>query len=1621
MTHDPSRSISSDQSSSHSVFQSEAMSHSAQKPEFALEIQALQILESSDDCIKVLDLEGRVLFINSRGQALLGIEDVTPFLQTAWVEFWQRENQQTVFEVLAKAKTGEVCTFQGCCPTLSGEPKWWDSKISPMRGENGQIEQLLCISHDITERKQIEGLQQQAKQKFQESEERYLAIINQAVTGIACTDLDGKLTLVNQKYCGITGYSEAELRQRYISDITHPEDLPRNAELFNRMRTEGTPFEIEKRYIRRDGSIVWVCNSVYVVCDRDGKPQSAVAIVLDISERKKTEAALRASAEQFRLFTAASSDIVYKMSADWQELRLLNDKNLLASTQHSSKTWFEQYIPVEQQPQVIAAIASAIQTKSTFELEHRVIQLDGTIGWMFSRAMPLLNEQGEIVEWLGAASDITARKQAELHAELLTRVTQSLAEVTCVEDIIQAVGKLLSRYLQVSNCALIEINESTNEATIKHCWHQEEMPIKLGTYQLSEFTSEELFQQHELRQTIIVRDVTTDPRIADSNHFTARKIGSFINVPLIRETEWKFTLSIYHQTPYTWHDAEVELVHELANRIWATLERTRVETALRQNQEMFAALVANAPFGVYMIDSEFRFQQANQTAVAVFNIHPLIGQDLAEALRTIWQEPFASEAIGCFRHTLATGEPYYSPPIVEPRADIAEVQSYDWQIHRINLPNGSYGVVCYFYDLSEIKRAEEIIRRNANQDAFLVTLNDALRPLTDSIEIQATANRVLGEYLGASRVTYFEVRGANYIVEQDYVNGVESLQGGYPIESFGAELLAIYRRGHTATSTNVATDPHLSPAQRAAYTAIQIAAYIGVPLVKQGEFVAGLAVHSEHPRNWTSEEIALTEEVAERTWAAAERTCAETALRESEAKYRSLFNSIDQGFCIIEVLFDETGQAVDYCFLEANPAFEKQTGLVNAIGKTVRELVPQHEAYWFEIYGEIALTGDPKRFEKAAKGIGRFYDVYAFRMGKPQERKVAVLFNDISDRKRIEAERERLFNSKQHYANQLQGLTHAALAINSALSVEDVLNVITHQASAIVGTHQAVTSLTINHNWAQATTTIYLSDKYAQWRDYDEAPDGSGIYACVCHLNRPLRMTQAELESHPQWKNFGKAADKHPPLRGWLAAPLVGRDGQNIGLIQLSDKYTGEFTAADEAILVQLAQMASVAIENARLYEAEQQARAVAEAAREEAQMANRVKDEFLAVLSHELRSPLNPILGWAKLLQSRKLDAAKTAQALATIERNAKLQSELIEDLLDVSRILRGKLSLNVTQVNLGPVIRSAMETVRLAAEAKAIQVEADFAPDVGLVSGDSTRLQQVVWNLLSNAVKFTPTGGRVKVRLEQIEEERVNPKHERVNQAREESLDEETGAQAERHDSRPSPSYAQITVSDNGKGIPANFLPYVFDYFRQEDGATTRKFGGLGVGLAIVRHLVELHGGKVTVASDGEGLGATFTVKLPLLQRKKEGDMGQQGSHQRRSHSSPLPLMGLHILVIDDETDSRDFVAFVLEQAGAKVTTAATAREGLVALTQSPPDVLVSDVGMPDIDGYMLMQQVKALPPEQGGQVKAIALTAYAGDFNQQRALQAGFQHHLSKPVEPEVLVKTIRLLSLDPGLAE
>ncbi|XGV98545.1 MAG: ATP-binding protein [Leptolyngbya sp. BL-A-14] len=651
----------------------------------------------------------------------------------------------------------------------------------------------------------------------------------------------------------------------------------------------------------------------------------------------------------------------------------------------------------------------------------------------------------------------------------------------------------------------------------------------------------------------------------------------------------------------------------------------------------------------------------------------------------------------------------------------------------------------------------------------------------------------------------------------------------------------------------------------------------------------------------------------------------------------------------------------EWCYTYANDRVTEVTGIKreNLIGQNLWDLFPDTIDSPFHTEMHRAMEQQtPVQFEYFYPPLKRWFENRVY----PSAEGVSMIITDITDRKQTEAA---LYQSEERYR-------YLAEMIPQLVWTADTNGVL----------------IDINQRWSSFTGLTLSQAQAGGWQDIvhpDDLPN--------------LSQNWAAAQQGVYYRAEGRMRRADGAYRWHLheAIPLKDENGQVI-------KWFG--TATDIEARKQL--------EHQRQYLLEQE-----QAAREQAETANRIKDEFLAVLSHELRSPLNPILGWSKLLRAGKLDTVQTARALETIERNAKLQTQLIEDLLDVSRILQGKLSLNIASINLVSTIEAALETVRLAAEAKAIQIQTMLDPSASHVLGDPARLQQVLWNLLTNAVKFTPEGGQVAVQLSVLTVYHPHPEVEPEIQASPILRLDDEPTEVEQPQA-PVPGqrfdYAQIQVTDTGKGIHPDFLPYVFEYFRQEDGKTTRKFGGLGLGLAIVRHLVELHGGTVQAESLGEGQGATFTVKVPLAKERSRSPIESTSAALSASH--PLPLAGLRLLVVDDDADARNLIAFTLEESGAIVTAAASATEALQIFAQAAFDLLISDIAMPKVDGYMLLQQVRAMPPEQGGDILAIALTAYAGEQAQQQAIAAGFQKHIAKPVEPNDLVDIVRAVIEQKG---
>jgi PAS domain S-box-containing protein len=612
-----------------------------------------------------------------------------------------------------------------------------------------------------------------------------------------------------------------------------------------------------------------------------------------------------------------------------------------------------------------------------------------------------------------------------------------------------------------------------------------------------------------------------------------------------------------------------------------------------------------------------------------------------------------------------------------------------------------------------------------------------------------------------------------------------------------------------------------------------------------------------------------------------------------------------------------------------------------------------------------------------ADALHETYDLLEFADGRVFERysKIQVVegrnvgrvwsFRDITERRRAEEE-------LREESRVLELLNQTGTTLASKLELQAVVQAVTDAATQLSGAKFGAFFYNVTDSKGDSFLLYALSgapreafEKFGQPRAtelFGPTFRGEGTIRCDDVLKDPRYGKMAPHHGMPKG---------HLPVRSYLAVPVISRSGDVIGGLFFGHPEPGVFSERSERLTAGIASQAAVAIDNARLYEAEQAARAQAE------RMSD-MKDEFLATLSHELRTPLSAILGWSQVLRRRKVGEAELQHALDVIERNARVQTRLIEDLLDMSRITSGKVRLDIQPLQPVSFVEAALETVRPAADAKGIRLEKILDPAAGPISGDPNRLQQVVWNLLSNAIKFTPKDGKVQLVLQ------------RMN------------------------SHIEISVADTGIGIKTEFLAHVFERFRQADASTTRRYSGLGLGLSIVKHLVELHGGTVRAHSLGEGRGTTFSVLLPLAVVRRSADK-EERHHPRTPKDLPQDyrvanLSGVKVLVVDDEPDARELLRQVLTDCGAEVMAAANAAEALRMVQNARPDLLVSDVGMADTDGYELLKQVRALGEARGGKLPAIALTAFARSEDRTRALRAGFLMHVSKPVEPSELVATV-----------
>ena len=1190
-------------------------------------------------------------------------------------------------------------------------------------------------------------------------------------------------------------------------------------------------------------------------------PEGGLVVSLrDITDRKRSDDARRRSEARFRAGIEAVSDIVWTTDATgmmtgeqvaWETFTGQD------SERYAGHGWLSLVHPDEAQP-TLDAWSQAVAEKKNFTFEHRVRRRDGQWRICRVRAVPVLNEQGDVSDWVGVHTDITELKQVERalaeRTEMLNGVLEGTTDVIFVKD--------LDGRIVLVNAAFAAAAGSTPE-------------------QLLGKTDEDLFPP----------DVATVLRHADEALLAdGSPVQIEETIPVAGEPRVFLTM----KAPLRDGSSRVIGILGIGRDI---TDRVEAEAALRTSEARFRTLFESMDEGFCVIEMAFeeggrardyRVLEKNPAFGQHTGMTGLVGRSVREAipdLEEFWYETYGRVA--------ATGEPIR---FVRETA-IGGGRWLDVYAFRLGAA-GSNKVAILFSDITLSRHAEETVRASDARNSFLMTLGDTLRPLSDPIKIQVEASRVLGERLGANRVAYYEVHGDDCIVQRDYTNTAPSIVGCHSVASFGREVLAVLQAGRIATAADVDALP-LTADERAVYASLQIRAYIGVPLIKDGQFVAGLSVHADTVRQWTPAEIAIAEDTAERTWAAVERARAENALRESEAQRRLALEAAELGTWHVDpmtrltrtdarfrAIFGTTEELTDYLRLFSVMHPDDLPAVEAAVAAALRPDDPEPYAIEYRINRPDGAT-------RWVFAKGRV--TYENGESGPHAVRFDGTVLDITDRKRAE---ETLHDSEAR----LSGILRRSPA-------------------GIVQTDAAGCMTLVNPRWCEM---LGYSEGELLGRDVIGITDPSYVEPTAAAIGR-LAAGGPDFQIE---KSYRRKDGSVLHAQSNIAA-LRSPDGEFLGLIAVVLDISERFRS-EEAMRRLAAELAD----------------------------AGRRKDEFLATLAHELRNPLAPIQNGLQIMRLGGSDVGSLDKIQSMMERQVRQMTHLIDDLMDVARINQGKIVLKKTRVNLADVVRNATDTSRLLIDARGHALTVTLPPSAVYVVGDLTRLSQAVANLLNNAAKFTGDGGHLRLAVER------------------------------------QGSDAVLSVEDNGVGIAAEKQAQIFDMFAQIDHSLEKSQGGLGIGLNIVRQLVELHGGSIAVESEGHGAGSRFVVRLPAAVAD-----AANGPHDRSSVPKDTSVRR-RILVVDDNRDAATSLTELLNVMGNDTQTAFDGEQAVAMTEAFCPQVILMDIGMPKVNGYEACRRIRAEP--WGKNIVIIAQSGWGQDDVKLKSKQAGFSAHMLKPVD-------------------
>ena len=1475
-----------------------------------------------------------------------------------------------------------VATREEVYLTIGGEDRYYDLLVEPLRDTDNSIQGITCAGVNITGRKQAEletaRLHQELQQAIQQKDES-LALLNAWVTSspVALAFLDTELRYVhaNEALAAINGVPQSQHIGRTFREVL-PEWAAQIEPVFEQvMITRQSLLNQEMSGDYPPGVYRYALISYYPVCLPDGQLLGVGISSIDITQLKQTEQALQESEAKFR--SVVESNMIG--IGFWDRDGRITDANdallsmvgytreeLLAGTLCWQDLTPTEYVPLDKQ-----ALTQFQDSPFCTPYEKEYIRKDGS---RFPILIGASHFEGTVDRGAFFILDTTERKQAEETLRYIAQISSVLSTSLDYEQTLQQIAKISVPQL-ADWCSVDILNEdgSIRRLPIAHADPSKaELARKLQQYVTNYQVASAITRVLQTGQSQLISEISDSLLVAttqNQEHLElVRQLGmkSVMIVPLIAQGRVLGCISfVIAQSDRRYDRSDLTLATDITNRAALAVENARLYRDIHQALVHYAeslslldALLGAAPVAVCFLDRELRYIRINQVFAEIngLTIEEHLGRKFGEVLPKM-----AAELEPLLQQVLDSGKPLLNVEISgETRGQPKRYGYWLGNYYPVNNTMGqTVGIGIILAEVTAAKQTEVALRESEERframfnqavvgitliglDGQFLQINSALCEITgysheeliqmnfqeithpDDLEVDSeNARRVLAQEISDYCLEKRYIRKDGSIVWVNLTSSAVWDANGLPKYALGI-IEDISKRKRVEITQNFLVEASTLLAASLDYEiTLESVANLAVPTL------ADWCIVDVFQEDWSSKQIAIA--IAD--------PIKQNTLNEIQRRYppqtraKQLVQRLQLG---ISVFYPELSQS----HLVQMAEDDEHLQLLRSLGIHSLMVIPVRSRG--QLFGAISFF---------TAESGRHYKQTDLALAEDIARRAATAI----DNARLYQEAQQAKQAAERSVNRTLLLQRITAALSEALTPQQVADVLVNQGiAALEATAGSVVLLTEGGTTLKVVQVIgYSQSLIDAWANFP--------------ITAPNQIAETVRTRQPIFlENLAIMAAKYPNLADAVALPgnnacasipLIA-EGKVIGGLGLSFTNEQIFNEEDRGFMLTLGQQCAQAIARAQLYEAEKTARAQAETA-------NRIKDEFLAVLSHELRTPLNPILGWAKLLRTRKFDEAATMRALETIERNAQLQTQLIGDLLDVSRILQGKVNLNLYAVDLRVPIAAALETVRLAAEAKSIEIQTVVSNDIGKVLGDGDRLQQVMWNLLSNAVKFTPTEGRVEVRLEQVG------------------------------------SDAQIQVIDTGKGIILEFLPYVFDYFRQADAKTTRIFGGLGLGLAIVRHIVELHGGTVQAESLGEGQGATFTIRLPLLKNSELRVSSAEASQPEVSTEDTL-LAGVQILLVDDQADVREFFSFVLEQYGATVTAVESAAQALETLAQSKPDILLSDIGMPLMDGYMLLREVRKLPPEQGGQIPAIALTAYAGEINYNQAMAAGFQKHLPKPVE-------------------